>query len=114
MTGIGPPAKPPSPILPSESLMKLTLYQRTFPVEGAPVTLSVSPFDTGEKRTFSAGGKVYAASYSKVRVVGPVSAKVERVKKRVTWVGDNGRVSSTATEVLDMARAGTAGFRLAE
>jgi len=93
--------------------MKITLYQRTFPVEGAPVTLSLSAFDTGEKRTFSAGGKVYAASYSKVRIVGPVGAKVERPKNRVTWDGDNGRVSSTATEVFDMARAGTSGFRLA-
>ena len=93
--------------------MKITLYQRTFPVEGATVTMSVSPFDTGEKRTFSAGGKVYEAAYSKVRVVGPVGAKVERQKNRVTWDGDKGRVSSTAQEVFDMARAGTSGFRLA-
>ena len=92
--------------------MKITLYQRTFPVEGAPVALSVSPFDTGEKRTFSAGGKVYAAAYSKVRIVGPVGAKVERSKNRVTWDGDEGRVTSTAAEVLDMARAGSSGFRL--
>ena len=92
--------------------MKFTLYQRTYPVAGAPVTLSVSPFDTDKKNQFPAGGQVYEAAYSKVRVVGPVGTKVERVKRRVTWDGDEGRVSSTATEVLDMARAGTSGFRL--
>ena len=94
--------------------MKITLYQRTFPVEGAPVTMSISPFDTGEKRTFSAGGKGYEAAYSKVRIVGPVGAKVERQKNRVTWDGDEGRVSSTAQEVFDLAQAGSSGFRLAE
>jgi hypothetical protein len=94
--------------------MTFTLYQRTFPVEGAPVTLSVSPFPTDIKTQFPAGGEVYEAVYSKVRVVGPDGTKVERPHKRVTWDGAEGRVNSTAQEVFDMARAGTSGFRLAD
>jgi hypothetical protein len=94
--------------------MTFTLYQRTFPVAEAPVTLSVSPFHTDVKNRFPSGGEVYEAAYSKVRVIGPDGTKVERPNKRVTWDGDKGRVNSTAQEVFDMARAGTSGFRLAE
>lgn len=94
--------------------MKLTLYRRTYPVAGAPVTLSVVPFATSQRHTFPTGGKVYEATYSEIHVIAPDDAKVESLKNRVTWDGEKGKVSSTASEVFDLATAGASGFRLAK
>lgn len=93
--------------------MEITLYQRTYPVDGAPLTLSITPFAARQSYTFPTGDKVYQAVYSEIRIVAPDGTRVERVRDRVTWDGDKGRVRSTAREVFDLASAGSSGFRLA-
>jgi hypothetical protein len=93
--------------------MKITLYQRTYPVDGAPVSLSLGPFPAGSICTFPVGDRVYEATYSEVHVVVPDDAKVDTLKGRVVWAGDKGLVRSTAKEVFDLAQARTSGFRLA-
>jgi hypothetical protein len=96
-----------------ETTVQITLFQRTYPVDGAPVTLSVVPFTVGQKCTFPVGDTVHEATYSEVRIVAPDDAMVDRMRNRLTW-GDGGksRAKSTATEVLDLALAGNSGFRL--
>lgn len=92
--------------------MNFTLYQRTYPVAGAPVTLSITPFASSQKYTFPSGGVVYNATYSEVHVVAPDDARVEPLRDRVAWDSTKGRVRSTAREVFDLAHAGSSGFRL--
>ncbi len=93
--------------------MKLTLYQRTYPVEGAPVSLSIEPYSSGSVCTYPVGGRVYEATYSEIHVIVPDDAKVDTLKGRVVWTGEKGLVRSTAKEVFDLAHARTSGFRLA-
>jgi len=93
--------------------MTITVYQRTYPVKDAPVSMSVVPFASGQRCTFPVGDKVYEAKYTEVRIVVPDEAKVDVLRNRVTWGEGKGRVHSTAKEVLDLALAGNAGFRLA-
>jgi len=93
--------------------MTITLYQRTYPVKDAPVSLSFVPFTSGQRCTFPVGGQVYEATYSEIRIAVPDEAKVDMLRNRVTWGEGKGRLHSTAKEVFELARAGNAGFRLA-
>lgn len=93
--------------------MTITVYQRTYPVKGAPVSLSFVPFATSQTCTFPVGDRVYEAKYSELQVVVPDGAKVDVLRNRVTWGEGKGRVYSTAKEVVDLARVGDSGFRLA-
>ena len=91
--------------------MKITLYLRTYPVKDAPVTLSLVPFPTGQKHTFTVGGKVYDAVRRELQVVVPDGAVVDTDRKLLSWTGDVGPVKSTAAEVFDYAQAQVSGFR---
>ena len=94
--------------------MKFTMYQRTYPVAGAPVSLSLMPFPTSQRYTFPVGDRVYEAAYSEFHILAPDDAKVDPLRNRLLWAGDKGVVRSTAQEVYDLAHAGTSGFRLAK
>jgi len=94
--------------------MKFTLYQRTYPVQDAPVSLSLVPFISGSVYTFPVGGRVYEATYSEIRIDAPEDAKVDPARNRLTWGGGKGVTRSTAKEVFDLAHAGNSGFRLAK
>jgi hypothetical protein len=92
--------------------VQITVYRRTFPVDGAPEAFSLLPFASGQRCTFAVGEKVYEAVYSEIRIVTPDDAKVDLMQNRLTWSdGGKSRVKSTAREVLDLALAGTSGFR---
>jgi hypothetical protein len=93
--------------------MKITLYQRTYPVKGSPVALSLVPHDRNQRHTFTVGDKVYEAECGEVRVIIPDDAKIDPLRNLVSWGGDAGPVKSTAREVFDLARTGVSGFRMA-
>jgi hypothetical protein len=92
--------------------MKITLYQRTYPVKDAPVSLSLVPFATHQRHTFPVGGKVYEAVCQELQVIVPDNATIDPLKNLLSWDGDKGRVKSTAKEVYDLAHAGGSGFRM--
>lgn len=94
--------------------MQITLYQRTYPVKDAPVSLSLVPFAGHQRHTFPVGDKVYEAECHELQVIIPDDAKIDPLKNLLSWDGDKGRVKSTAKEVFDMARAGSSGFRMAK
>jgi hypothetical protein len=94
--------------------MQITLYLRTYPVADAPVTLSLVPYSSGQRHTFTAGGKVYEAERRELRVVVPDGAKIDSLKNLLCWTGDKGPVKSTAKEVFDLAEARVSGFRLVQ
>jgi hypothetical protein len=94
--------------------MQIILYQRSYPVAGAPVALSLVPHSDAQRHTFTVGGKVYEAVRRELRVIVPDGAKIDAVKNLLCWAGDKGQVKSTAKEVFDLAEARASGFRLAE
>ena len=94
--------------------MQITLYQRSYPVAGAPVALSLVPYSDHQRHTFTAGGRVYEAERRELRVVVPDDATVDALDNLLCWAGDKGPVKSTAKEVFDLAQAGASGFRMAE
>jgi hypothetical protein len=96
------------------STMQITLYQRSYPVAGAPVALSLVPHSAAQKHTFTAGGRVYEAECRELQVVAPDGAKVDALKNLLCWTGDKGSIKSTAKEVFDLAQAGASGFQMAE
>ena len=51
--------------------MKITLYVRTYPVKDAPVALSLVPFPTHQRHTYTRDGKVYEAVSRELRVIVP-------------------------------------------
>jgi hypothetical protein len=91
--------------------MKITLYLRTYPVKGAPVSLSLVPCPSHQKHTFTFKGKVYEAQRRELQVIVPNGAVVDTDRKLLSWADDKGRVKSTATEVFDFAQAHVSGFR---
>lgn len=93
--------------------MQITLYQRSYPVAGAPVALSLVPHSAAQKHTFTAEGRVYEAECRELQVVVPDDAKLDVLKNLLCWAGDKGPVKSTAKDVFDMAQAGVSGFRMA-
>lgn len=94
--------------------MQITLYQRTFPVQDAPVSLSLVPFASHQRHTFPVGDKVYESECTELQVIIPDDAKIDALKNLLSWDSDKGRIKSTAKEVFDLAQAGGSGFRMAK
>lgn len=104
--------------------MQITLYHRSFPVAGAPEAVSLAPFPTHQRHTYTAEGVVYEAVYQELQVVAPsgatVGAEFARLKwgmpgeRMLSWAGAKGKVASTAKEVFEMASARDSGFRMAK
>jgi len=94
--------------------MQIILYQRSYPVAGAPVALSLVPCSVDQRHTFTTEGRVYEAIRRELRVIVPDDAKLDVLKNLLCWAGEKGPVKSTAKEVFDMAEARVSGFRLAE
>ena len=90
--------------------MKITLYVRTYPVEGAPVALSLVPFPPSQRHTYTRSGTVYDAVGREVRVTVPDGSVVDADKKLLCWAGDKGPVKSTVREVYELVQAGASGF----
>jgi hypothetical protein len=90
--------------------VEITLYVRTYPVKGAPVSLSLFPCPPRQRHTFTSEGKVYEAVHRQRQVVVPDGAVVDADRKLLTWAGDAGRVQSTAAEVLALAEEKLSGF----
>jgi hypothetical protein len=93
--------------------MQITLYRRSYPVAGAPVSWSLVPDSVDQRHTFTVGGKVYEAERREVQIVVPSDAKIDALKNLLCWGGDKGVVKSTAREVYELAEAGASGFRVA-
>ena len=91
--------------------MKITMYLRTYPVKGAPVTVSLVPFSLHQRHTYTFEGKVYESVGREIQVIVPDDAVVDTDKKLLSWSGEKGPVKSTATEVYDFAQANVSGFR---
>lgn len=102
--------------------MHITLYHRSYPVEGAPEAVALAPFPTHQRHTYTAAGVVYEAVYRELRVTTPDGATVgpERLRLKwgdsservLNWVSDAGPVASTAKEVLEFAHVRGSGFRM--
>ena len=88
------------------------------------MSLSLVPFPTHQKHTFTARGVVYEAEYKELRIVVPDGASIVADKQRLSWVsenvsvlswaGKNGPVKSTAQEVFELAHTRGSGFRMAK
>lgn len=92
--------------------MQINLYHRTYRAKGAPVALSLTPFPTHQRHTFTVGTVVHEAVYKELRVIVPDDATIDPLKRLLSWSGASGAVKSTAQEVYDMAAAGAPGFEL--
>lgn len=90
--------------------MTITLYVRTYPVKGAPVTPSLVPFAPGPRYTYTRDGEVYDAVSREVRVTVPDGSVLDAGRKLLCWGGDTGPVKSTGREVYELARTRAAGF----
>lgn len=91
----------------------ITIYHRKFPIKGAPVAVSLLPYPTSQKHTFAVGTEVFEASYHESRVEVPGDATIDPLKNLLCWASAKGKLKSTAREVLDFAKAGVSGFRVA-
>ena len=94
--------------------MLITLYHRTYPVQDAPVALSLVPFVGHQRHTFTVGDKVYEAECKELQVIVPDDATIDPLKNLLSWVSDKGPVKSTAKEVIDLALARVSGFGMAK
>jgi hypothetical protein len=92
--------------------MQLTLYLRTFPVAGAPTSVSFDTAAAGQRHTFTAEGRQYEAEQREVSVVVPEGATLDLLHKVLVWSGDKGSVKSTAREVCELAKTRASGFRV--
>jgi hypothetical protein len=90
--------------------MKITLYVRTYPVKDAPVALSLVPFPTSQKCTYTRDGQVYDAVSREMRVTVPDGSVVDEGRKLLCWAGDTGKVRSTVNEVYALVQASASGF----
>ena len=93
--------------------MRLTLYVRTYPVEGAPGALSFSPTPPHQRHTFTREGKVYEAVGREVSVVVPDGSEFDADRRLLCWHGGKGKVKSTVDEVYALVKARDSGFRAA-
>lgn len=91
--------------------MQITLYRRSYPVQGAPVALSLIPYPTSQRHTFAVGAQVYEAESRELQVVVPEDAKVDTFDNRLSWATDKKRIKSTASEVFGFAEANVSGFQ---
>jgi hypothetical protein len=103
--------------------MHVTLYHRSYPVKGAPVSVSFVPFPTHQRHTFTARGVEHEAKYMELRVIVPDGATVSAARGLswagekgpvLNWTGEKGPVASTAQEVFDLAHTRGSGFRMAK
>lgn len=104
--------------------MHITLYHRSYPVEGAPEAVSLAPFPAHQRHTYTAGGVVYEAAYRELRVTVPDGATIGLGRPRLrwadssepmlSWTGESGPTVSTAREVFELAGARGSGFRMAK
>jgi hypothetical protein len=92
------------------STMKITLYVRTYSVKDAPVALSLVPFPTGQKHTYTRDGKVYNAVNREMSVTVPDGSVIDTERKVLCWTGDKGSVKSTVNEVYELVKAQASGF----
>jgi hypothetical protein len=90
--------------------MKITLYVRTYPVKDAPVSLSLVPFPTGPRHTYTRDGKVYDAVSREMSVIVPDGSVIDAFRKLLCWEGDAGPVKSTVREVYDLVQVRAPGF----
>lgn len=90
--------------------MKITLYVRTYPVKDAPVALSLVPFPTSQRHTYTRGGKVYDAVSREMSVTVPEGSVIDADRKLLCWAGDKGKVKSTVNEVYELVQAHASGF----
>jgi hypothetical protein len=79
-------------------MQTITMYHRTYPLEGSPVTLSLRPFPTHQRHTYAVGNKVYEAVFREFQVMVPDDAKIDQDKNLLLWVGKDGKCQSTASE----------------
>lgn len=93
--------------------MQITLYVRTYPVKDAPVALSLVPFPTHQKHTYTRDGRVYDAVSREMRVTVPDGSVLDAYHKVLCWAGVKGPVKSTGQEVYDLAQACASGFAAA-
>ena len=103
--------------------MHITLYRRSYPVKGAPMSMSFAPFPAHQRHTFTTCGVEHEAQYTELRVAVPDGATVRAERGLswagekgpvLNWVGENGPVISTAQEVFDLAHTPGSGFRMAK
>jgi hypothetical protein len=94
--------------------MQITLHHRTYPVKDAPFSVSLLPFATSQRHTFTHDGTVYEAVCKEVQIVVPDDAKIDPVRNLLCWGGEKGQVKSTAREVFEMVRSRASGFRMAK
>lgn len=92
-------------------MQTITIYRRTYPVAGAPISLSLRPYPTHQRCTYMAGNKVYEAVFQEFSVQVPDDAKVLEEKNLLAWVGKSGKMQSTAAEVVGFAESGDSGFK---
>ncbi len=91
--------------------MIITMYERTFPVLGAPVSLSLIPFSSFQRHTYTLGEDVYESQRREFQITVPDNATIDTYRNMLSWVGsDKRRMKSTATEVFTMAEQGILGF----
>jgi hypothetical protein len=96
------------------TVMQITLHHRTFAVKDAPFSVSLLPFATSQRHTFTHEGTVYEAVCKEVQIVVPDDAKIDPVRNLLSWTGDKGVVKSTAREVFELVRTRVSGFRMAK
>jgi hypothetical protein len=90
--------------------MTITLYVRTYPVKDAPVALSLVPFPTSQRHTYTRDGTVFDAVSREMRVTVPDGSVVDAERKVLRWAGDKGPVMSTVNEVYELVKARAPGF----
>ncbi|HEX4613479.1 MAG TPA: hypothetical protein VH092_35180, partial [Urbifossiella sp.] len=76
----------------------------------APVALSLLPFPSHQRHTFTREGKVYDSLSREMKVTVPDGAVVDADRKLLHWTGDKGLVKSTVNEVYELVQANASGF----
>ena len=66
--------------------MKITLFVRTYPVKDAPVSLSLVPFPSRERHTYTRDGQVYDAVSREMRVAVPDGSVPTKLPAKVLFV----------------------------
>jgi len=96
---------------PRTTVQSITIYRRSYPADGAPENFSLRPYPAHQRCTYTVGKKVYEAVFQQLTVSAPDDAKVLEEKNLLAWSGKDGKMQSSAAEVLGFADAGVSGFR---